>query len=443
MAVDDDFMIVQKSQFDCLWQHCERCPYFGVQLRDLSDGGAVVIPHGRPSGEPSKKRKTLHELRPQEVSQPSQPLQQPQPPLPLQPPQEPGSPLPSRSSNGSKGKKPKRARAKGLRKRLYQKPRRNEAADWFLHNAPKATEWRKRQMVLGLNTVEQYEQAIRAFTDRANIIVERNQRQGDGHPEHELVDLAERFALLIEDSLTNAKLQKSFATFQALILLSYCGILRKRGVPQDTLDPIIQHIGGRECDRRRLLDSALWINGVIVSLVSHGWTIYRATELFFIGVFSKLFPCEVELILVSDAISITYLTHIHNNENSRLILEYLKKDEFVKHDYSDCLRPEYTIPGLIASLIDSCNMMAEKPSIDEIYAALGYSPDCVPKSVESIYEVHVATKSAPSKTAFFRSFRYKRDIVSGIEVYDRLHAALLQVHYHESRLPRIPLRDLA
>ncbi len=77
--------------------------------------------------------------------------------------------------------------------------------------------------------------------------------------------------------------QKSFATFQALILLSYCEVLRKRGVLQETLDPIIQHIGGRQCDRRRLLNSALWINGVIVALVSHGWTIYRATELFFIA----------------------------------------------------------------------------------------------------------------------------------------------------------------
>ena len=160
----------------------------------------------------------------------------------------------------------------------------------------------------------------------------------------------------------NAKLQKAFATFQALILLSYCEVLRKRDVPQDTLDTIIQHISGRERDRRTLLDSALWLNGVIVALVSHGWTIYRATELFFIGVFSKFFTCEVELIYVSDAISITYLTRIHNSRNSQLILQHLKTDEFVKHDYSDCLRPEYTIPGLIASLLDASNITAKKPS---------------------------------------------------------------------------------
>jgi hypothetical protein len=271
MAVDDDFVIVQKSLFDCLRQHCECCPNFAKQLQDLSDGRMVVIPRGYPSGEPySKKRKILHRSE----------LSQPEPQQPSQRSQEPGSQLPSQSSNTSRGKNPKRAGVKG--------PRKNEAADWFLRNAPKATGWRKRQTELELNTVEQYEEVIRAFTARTNIIPKREPYQGDGHSENELVNLAERFALLTKDSLRNAKLQRSFATFQALILLSYCEVLRKRGVPYETVDQIIQHIAGREFDRRRLLDSAPWVNGVIVNLVSHGWTIYRATELFFLGVFSKL-----------------------------------------------------------------------------------------------------------------------------------------------------------
>ena len=64
-------------------------------------------------------------------------------------------------------------RARGLRKRPQQKPRKNKAADWFLRNAPEATDLRKRQTELKLNSVEQYEQVIRAFTDRINDIVER------------------------------------------------------------------------------------------------------------------------------------------------------------------------------------------------------------------------------------------------------------------------------
>ena len=57
-----------------------------------------------------------------------------------------------------------------------------------------------------------------------------------------------------------------------------------------------------------------------------------------------------------------YLTYIHDNESPQSIIQYLTRDEFVKHDYSDCLRPEYTIPGLVASLLDACNTTANKPS---------------------------------------------------------------------------------
>lgn len=267
MAGDEDLVIIQKSILDCLRQHCECCPYFGEQQQGLSDGRAVVIPSGRPLSERSKKRKTLHGL---EVSQSSQ---------------QPGSQFPSQSSNTARGKKSGRAGARRLRK--------NAAADWFLKNAPTAMGWRKRQTELELNTVEQYEQVIRAFIDRPNITVDRESYQRDGHSEHELIDLAERFALLTRDSFTNAKLQRSFASFQVLILLSYCEVLRKRGIPYETIDPIIKHVAGRECNRRRLLKSAPWINGLIVELVSHGWPIYRATELFFIGMFSKLLTAKL------------------------------------------------------------------------------------------------------------------------------------------------------
>jgi hypothetical protein len=268
MAVDG-FVIVQKSLFDCLRQHCDCCPDFTEPLQDLSDGRVVVIPWGRPSREPSKKRKKLHGSEPQESIQPSCSSQQPGPQQP-EPQQH----------------ELKRARAKG--------PRKNEAADWFLRNAPKATEWRRRQIELELNTAAQYEEVIRAFTGRTNITPKREPYQGNGYSENELVNLAERFALLTRNSLANAKLQKSIATFQALILLSYCEVLRRWGVPYETLDRIIQHIADRESNRRRLLASALWVNGVIVDLVSHGWTIYRATELFFLGAISKLLPCEAD-----------------------------------------------------------------------------------------------------------------------------------------------------
>lgn len=186
MAVDDEFVIVRRSLFDYLRQHCEHCPDFN-ELQDLS---VACVVSGYPSGEPSsKKRKILHRSEPQELSQ-SEPQQ------PSQRSRESRSQLLSESSNTSRSKNPKSVGAKG--------PRKNEAVDWFLRNAPKATEWRKRQTELELNTVEQYEEVIRAFTDRTNVIAKREPHQRDGHSENQLVDLAERFALLTKKSLTNA-----------------------------------------------------------------------------------------------------------------------------------------------------------------------------------------------------------------------------------------------
>ncbi len=87
---------------------------------------------------------------------------------------------------------------------------------------------------------------------------------------------------------------------------------------------------------------------------------YWVTELFFINVFFKLFTCKVKLILISDAIFITYLTYIHDIRNLELILEHLKKNEFIKHNYSDYLKIKYIIFDLIVSLLDACNIMINK-----------------------------------------------------------------------------------
>ncbi len=72
----------------------------------------------------------------------------------------------------------------------------------------------------------------------------------------------------------------------ALASISYCVVLRRKAVPYETIDGIFKHIAARESDRKKLLSSGLWINGIINNPVSNGWTVYHATELFFIGKFS-------------------------------------------------------------------------------------------------------------------------------------------------------------
>ena len=189
---------------------------------------------------------------------------------------------------------------------------------------------------------------------------ERQPPQRNERSDEELVEIAKKFASFTSHSFMNATLQTSFARFQALILLSYCEVLSQKGIPYQTIDQIIGIGCRREHDRRALLKSAQWINGIIVALVSHGWTIYRATELFFISAFVK-FPIDhVELMTFSDALSSFYLDRIPSDENSVLFLQHFNTDDFIKRDYSDCLRPEYTIPGLIAFLLKSCSITTDK-----------------------------------------------------------------------------------
>ena len=121
MAVDNAWVTVKKSQFDCLREYCEHCPDFREQLR------AAVIPLTSSFGEPSKKRKILHELGFQEALQPSHSSQQPEPQPPSHPSQEPRSQPSARSLNAPQY--PPGPRAKRLRKKPQQKPRKIEAVD--------------------------------------------------------------------------------------------------------------------------------------------------------------------------------------------------------------------------------------------------------------------------------------------------------------------------
>ncbi len=95
----------------------------------------------------------------------------------------------------------------------------------------------------------------------------------------------------------------------ALILRSS----QERNIPYVTIDGIIKQFVTQERFRRRLLESVLWINRVIVDLISYGWTIYRATEIFFTDVYSKLPTCEVELtVFLRRAVS--YVSYPHSQQ---------------------------------------------------------------------------------------------------------------------------------
>ena len=73
--------------------------------------------------------------------------------------------------------------------------------------------------------------------------------------------VVEILASLTKSSFARASLQRSFSYFQALILLSLCAVLEKRGTPSNTTNEITQCIADAgEEDRKRFRRGAIWIN---------------------------------------------------------------------------------------------------------------------------------------------------------------------------------------
>lgn len=147
--------------------------------------------------------------------------------------------------------------------------------------------WRTKQIEVGLISVKEYENIIRSFTGHGDIDIKKELSQGELHSEDKLVNKAIRYALLTRSSLENANLLKASSNFQAFILLSLCAVLEYKGYAAETIDRIIQYATGfSEHERLRQLRGAIWVNSLIAGLVEHGWTIYRATELFLISMSS-------------------------------------------------------------------------------------------------------------------------------------------------------------
>ena len=240
MTAKNEFVTVRKSCLDLLWQHCHSCLDFGDQKRAFLQKCHTEIPFAPPKEPTSKRRKTLPDPR---AAKPKKPLD---------------------SSRKCRKKK-------------------DRARDSFLQNTPKANQWHKRQIEIA-RSASKYEAAIKSLTGGADFNAAENPAEKDPNSENGLVVIGVKLALLANSALENVALQKSVSYFQALLFLSYCGILEKRGFPYETVDQLTEYVSCfRELDRRRLRSQALRINLLIHELVVGGWTIYRATELFFIS----------------------------------------------------------------------------------------------------------------------------------------------------------------
>ena len=233
MSAADEFVVVEKAHLESLHVHCQHCPGFAAQWRALPEL-LYRNPRTLPAGE------------------------------------------------SSRGKR-KASNVEANRKRREKPSRSQSARDSFLSRVPRPATWRKKQIEAGLIDPETYKRVVRALTGLGSINVKdmsrAEAREGDA-----LVGLTFRLAALAKSSITNSNLQRSFSNFQALIVLSMCAVLEKRGTPYSTVDQITQCItDAGEGDRKRFRRGAVWINGLIAQLVGRGWCLYRATELFFLS----------------------------------------------------------------------------------------------------------------------------------------------------------------
>lgn len=301
MSANDEYVVVRKVHLDLLYSHCQHCSGFAEQRQTLPEE-LCCNTYSTAASEPCRKRK----------------------------------------SSGTEVN----------RKERKTSPRWQDVRKSFLQKVPKPALWRRKQVEAGLSDAETYEDVVRALTGHGSIKSSAILHAETPHTSNALISLTFRMAALTKASLTNSNLQRSFSNFQALILLSICAVLEKRGVTYTVIDEIIQQItdAGEE-DRKRFRRGAVWINGLIAQLVDKGWRLDRATELFFLSMCSTL-DSLAALIFTLDALSLTYLGHIRHEENFRIILDELTTDDFTSHDFGGCLRPAYSIPGLIAYLVN-------------------------------------------------------------------------------------------
>jgi hypothetical protein len=150
----------------------------------------------------------------------------------------------------------------------------------FLRGTPTPEDWSRKQLEIVKNS-DTYHKTL------SSLFV------GDSAPgstqaqyPNNLVAIGKQFAELTVSSSQSRKLQRSFSYFQAFILLLYCAVLERIGTDRREVDSILETVSTFGTKRKTTLRRSAWkAYKVIGRLVKVGWTISRATELFFLSKF--------------------------------------------------------------------------------------------------------------------------------------------------------------
>lgn len=174
-----------------------------------------------------------------------------------------------------------------LRKR--REPNCKVAANAFIRNAPTVSEWNKRLLSIGINfSTGHLAQTIQLVSDRDFGLICQEIRQPVA-----LFERATTYARVTASYMKGADLADSLARFQLFRFLSYCLVLEKlRLMPLDDINKIMRVAiaDGSDYFLKRLRTRTEWLHkNVVMKLVQAGWTMCRATLLFFFSMcFSHL-----------------------------------------------------------------------------------------------------------------------------------------------------------
>ncbi|KAF2103231.1 hypothetical protein NA57DRAFT_52758 [Rhizodiscina lignyota] len=330
MEKREGFVIIRRLAFDKLRQHCETCTHFDgssqFPVAILDDNFLADYQHFTDN--------TLQQL--EDILNSSQKSQQ-------------HEPNPTKAQHTEPEEGGERGDSREVRR--------------FMKNFPGPNVWHERQKELELDPATEYEKIVRKFiTDVSHTQDAQEQQRQSGN---ELVLLGQRLARV------TASRNDAFASFRALLLLSYCAFLKTTGVTDGEIVQLISTSAELKFRPWSLVRGAECVNRCITALVTAGWTIFRATELFLIN---SLSPSD--------------LSRIASDANYRSLLDHLiQETKSYKDGNWNCLSPRYTIPGLLWEMLASSSRAANLPSLKQVYAALGYGRE-VPR--ESIFTVQAA-----------------------------------------------------
>ncbi|KAH5620229.1 hypothetical protein HBI51_251440 [Parastagonospora nodorum] len=230
---------------------------------------------------------------------------------------------------------------------------------------PSPREWYKVQTAVVTNRTI-YKRIVGALTD-----VKRD-RSVQAEVKNELLKVGLDLALLTKNIPRDLTRVREFAVFQCI---SYCVYLERKGFSYRDVHTVLQaFLKFDENKRNRLLKRVGIVNAVIAEIARlERWNVFRATEWLLIY-------------------QITINTLIGTLEKDlREIPSRLSKD---KHDFSDCLKPSYTIPGLIKHHLDQAGLQ-EVDTVETIANLLDYGTTPIPRSIRDIHEIHAANETPP------------------------------------------------